>query len=639
MTPIDLDPDDLARHLRNCFGVPSDYYNLSKPILDARLQLQQCESSIKLTRLVIEEQEARLAELKKQKQTLQRTIEGYKSLSAPIRRLPLEIVQSIFKFVCSAEGHILLVKPDPDQSEYDADNGTDIEPELVTRIPPLRLSHVCSAWRSLSLSTPSLWSTMQVILDAWRTSPIFDFLLSISQPYNAPLNLIIRMFSGVRWWSSSDPGIKPLKSLTAHSHRFSQLTLQVHPSIYRHPVFFHIQGNLPLLSSLCVLTLENPEAESAGYADPDVGDLFLDAPKLREFRTNLSDLRLIRLPGGQLSKISLELSHHTAEILSRCLFFCTNLEELELETSESDEEISFGVPGVTAGGVQTLRLGINSSSGDSGKGDNFAIARLVFGMLTLPRLEKLHITGYESDSEFLYDGPDGSYYPDYELESEREDLVQTQNPELADSSAPSGHSDTPSLTWKSDWPRELIGPFLERSRCMITSLSLLHLHGPTDEEVLELLWMLPSLEHLEIYERNTGILDLDIDTVIPSPYPEGGEIRSGERRVITKTFMQSFSRVHDADRHTASHSASPSSKLASDVFLPNLMILKLAVSSQHLEEITEEALLLLSHDPDRSGTLTTLQLYENYDYDYQAYGDLDEGLGYPEPVLRTRIVF
>ncbi|THU97278.1 hypothetical protein K435DRAFT_754194 [Dendrothele bispora CBS 962.96] len=669
MASVKLDPDNLDAHLRNSFGLPSNYYDFSEPILDARLQLEQCEASIKLANSIIEEQKAKLFELKRRKQTLEHTIEGYQSLDAPIRQLPLEILQEIFEFVGVSEGHILIFK-----------SGDNFPDELTTRIPPLCLSHVCSAWRSLSLSTPGLWTTIEAILDSWNTSSIFDFILRNSQNQNTPLDITLRMSSGVRWWSSSDSGIIPLRSITAHSHRFRQLTLQLHPSIYHHPVFSHVQGHLGRLHSLCILTLERPDSVSAtGYLEPDIGDLFLDAPRLKEFRTDLSDLRLIRLPGGQLTKISLGLSYRTAEILSSCLFFCTNLEELELETSEDEKDINFETPAMTMKNVDTLSLKMDSlipffaeNSVSAAKGDNFAVARLVFSMLTLPRLEKLKIAAYDwhyPDDE-PGEVPDHEPFHLYELGNEWEgpdQLVQSQI-QIPGSELVEANEVASSTRRLSDWPRELVKPFLERSKCTITSLSLLHLRGLRDEEVIEFLQMLPSLEHLQIYERHTELKELALeesDSKSGSNLDPSGEgkpqrtSREDDGRVVTRTFIRCF---QHKNRHPQEHYQNQAADVSkqgpsfsdstSRGFLPKLVTLKLAVNSQHFEQIYNEIVLLLSSgdeiqvcnsrsDDETSSSptgTTAVELYENVNIDHGWDACEDEMGDYPEPILRTRMM-
>ncbi|KAF5344341.1 hypothetical protein D9758_013268 [Tetrapyrgos nigripes] len=646
---------NLRNHLRNSFGVPSHNLDVPKLVQDASERLQECESAMKLTRALIEEQQAKLAELACHKHELLLAIQGYKSLEAPIRRLPPEILQDIFSFVCSSEGNILLVKSDEEEED-------EIDEEFFTRIPPLRLSHVCSAWRDLTLSTSRLWSTIEVILDDWNTPSIFELLLQNS--HSAPLILTLRMDHGVRWWSKSDPGMKALKCFTSHCSRWHHVTLQLHSSVYRHPDFYHIQGNLPTLETLCILTLGRVQIpHMPREPDPDISDLFLDAPRLQDFSTNLSDLRLIRLPGQQLTKISLTgLSHHTAEILSRCLFFCPNLEMLDLETAEREEEINMGLAEIFAENIETLCLRMTRPSRSRAAGvrdaanrwdelgRNNAIARLAFQLLTLPRLQKLQMTGYSEyrHSDWSYPDPDCFHpfamFPDGDGDGDQD---QDTTGNGTNGVQGNGAQPSPTATVKSrrQGDLELLSSFLTRSQCTITSLHLLGLEGPTDRDIIALLPLLPSLEVLEIQER---LMSSDY-------YAFGG---SGTEIIITRNFLRSLRRDLDGGdvdespecvTEASSRPLSPSSfpNFSWD-FLPKLTVLKLSVNPQHLEEMNEELGLLslygnrVRRTDAHSGNgligppsgslseyayLTTVELYENFNVP-----------GY-EPTLRTKMYF
>ncbi|TFK27303.1 hypothetical protein FA15DRAFT_666593 [Coprinopsis marcescibilis] len=60
---------------------------------------------------------------------------------------------------------------------------------------PITLSHVCSYWRSLSLSTPTLWSTISVSLPTPHDIPILETWLSRSM--DLPLELLVAQGLGM----------------------------------------------------------------------------------------------------------------------------------------------------------------------------------------------------------------------------------------------------------------------------------------------------------------------------------------------------------------------------------------------------------------------------------------------------------
>ncbi|KAF8990590.1 hypothetical protein BDZ89DRAFT_189098 [Hymenopellis radicata] len=86
-------------------------------------------------------------------------IEQTKSLAAPIRSIPCEILLHIFSLVDVPPFHAL----DPRQ-------------------PPCSFGHVCKFWRTLSRSAPSLWSRVVVWSGMAHTIPSFPstFLNNIS---------------------------------------------------------------------------------------------------------------------------------------------------------------------------------------------------------------------------------------------------------------------------------------------------------------------------------------------------------------------------------------------------------------------------------------------------------------------------
>jgi hypothetical protein len=81
-----------------------------------------------------------LDELKRQRDELVRLIDQYHALTSPIRRIPREILQEIFI-------HCL---------------PTDRPAVMSEREAPLLIGRVCSSWRSISQSTPELWTSVHV---------------------------------------------------------------------------------------------------------------------------------------------------------------------------------------------------------------------------------------------------------------------------------------------------------------------------------------------------------------------------------------------------------------------------------------------------------------------------------------------
>ncbi|KAJ6578615.1 hypothetical protein B0H10DRAFT_2101374, partial [Mycena sp. CBHHK59/15] len=75
-----------------------------------------------------------LDELAEERDRLSAFVDAHQALISPVRRLPLDIIQEIF-VACL--------------------------PKHAT--PPILLGRICSAWRSISLSTPRLWASLHVV--------------------------------------------------------------------------------------------------------------------------------------------------------------------------------------------------------------------------------------------------------------------------------------------------------------------------------------------------------------------------------------------------------------------------------------------------------------------------------------------
>jgi F-box-like len=81
--------------------------------------------------------------LESQKRNLEEEMEEYRGLLHPIRRYPLEILKLIFEMTLLPPGNCVFFKDS-------------------RHLGATRLSHVCQDWRSVALSTPSLWTEIRI---------------------------------------------------------------------------------------------------------------------------------------------------------------------------------------------------------------------------------------------------------------------------------------------------------------------------------------------------------------------------------------------------------------------------------------------------------------------------------------------
>ncbi|KAF7364864.1 hypothetical protein MVEN_00356700 [Mycena venus] len=88
----------------------------------------------------IEEIEITLSQLKEKRTLLKAPIDAHRALISPMRHVPLDVLQEIF-FPCLPTEHNALI--DPAEA-------------------PLLLGRICRHWRSVSYSTPMLWSSIHI---------------------------------------------------------------------------------------------------------------------------------------------------------------------------------------------------------------------------------------------------------------------------------------------------------------------------------------------------------------------------------------------------------------------------------------------------------------------------------------------
>lgn len=122
----------------------SEAANYSRAMFAMHSQLTIWDSNM-------ERLEAALDALKTDHRNLSRYASSYQTMLAPVRRLPVEILLSIFEEACSELGVISLQDKIPLWS-------TEDESVSLYCNTPVYLASVCYYWRSICLSAPKLWT-------------------------------------------------------------------------------------------------------------------------------------------------------------------------------------------------------------------------------------------------------------------------------------------------------------------------------------------------------------------------------------------------------------------------------------------------------------------------------------------------
>ncbi|KAJ7291987.1 hypothetical protein C8J57DRAFT_1274331 [Mycena rebaudengoi] len=206
---------------------------------------------------------------------------------ASITTLPPELICEIFSWTLPTKTYM--------------NDGVKLKPSYVPiyaqiKSSPWILGHVCQQWRALTLSCPTLWSSITVIVPRTppiRTIPILEEQLRRSA--NSPLDVFIVAQSSGRSWGDQEC----LRMLIGCCGRWRCFYTEA----LLGPIFDPIRNNLPLLKELIV-------APSLGVKS---NDMFLNAPSLsRVVLAGSNWTPDITLPWAQLTeyKASFAPLHH-----------------------------------------------------------------------------------------------------------------------------------------------------------------------------------------------------------------------------------------------------------------------------------------------------------------------------------------
>ncbi|KAF5371742.1 hypothetical protein D9758_003450 [Tetrapyrgos nigripes] len=382
----------------------------------------------------------------------------YRSLLAPMRKIPPELLVLLFEFFCG--------------------EGATFREELWS--PPVRISHVCAGWRDLARSTPNLWSKLHIEdLSLLHYSPeivIFRLAMHLELSQQTPLDLFIamnRVSSRYR-----EPVQLIVDMLFAQSPRWREVNLDLPSFVWKN--LDDLRGKLGLLRFL--------EISDWDYK-PDL-QVFETAYSLREIDLSFSAVGL-RLPWTQITDITLGCGTGTDA-----------LEGMRLATAARAVTLHKMTLIFFPGESRRLVHNLHSLSFVVGLDDphfHYFLKRL-----TLHNLASLSISGDESIPYPAWIGIfNDKYHDDDSDKSDDEDDEDGYEEDEYDDRGNGGS----------------IQSFLSRSSCTITSLSLIDF-PIRDYDAIALLSMVPSLSSLTIhepaYERSVVKPDVEIQNVTVS---------------------------------------------------------------------------------------------------------------------------
>ncbi|KAK0499259.1 hypothetical protein EDD18DRAFT_1350692 [Armillaria luteobubalina] len=233
-----------------------------------------------------------LSRPRKQKNGIDRILQVYRSIFAPIRRLPLDVLLHIFLFL-----------------PVDT-----VSPGSV----PWILGSVCYSWRSICLSFPTLWSKIVVDTRAGtelRSGSLSMIHTSLRRSQRSPLIIFVSC-------DNQSSSISPilfsiLDLLLTHSSRWS--AVDVHIPRLTYPIFNRL-GPLPMLRRIRI-TMDH------GRVAEETRDSLGHCPQLRDVSITGVPLLSLHLPLNRLTSLG---TIQTAEDIFRILPDAKGLEALTI---------------------------------------------------------------------------------------------------------------------------------------------------------------------------------------------------------------------------------------------------------------------------------------------------------------------
>ncbi|KAJ7633449.1 hypothetical protein DFH06DRAFT_692477 [Mycena polygramma] len=271
-----------------------------------------------------------IAKLVAERDRLGAFVKAHNALISPIRRLPLDIVQEIFLACLPTHRNCVM-------SASEA---------------PVLLGRICSSWRAISLSTPTLWASLHVIrpLHPPSHSPGFDsFERKCAQRLETikawlhrsggcALSISLEDPSGYYGGrpapdAATHPSILYLQALILFASRWRKIEFTSRAPMLMETLSSLTASDVPILRDVVIREYHgsvNPALPSKTWASIGI----LGAPALSMLSLSVGNLRPAELPArwGQITSLTLEdmrwasamTGDETLQVLSQCpaLRFC-----------------------------------------------------------------------------------------------------------------------------------------------------------------------------------------------------------------------------------------------------------------------------------------------------------------------------
>ncbi|KAK7461794.1 hypothetical protein VKT23_008226 [Stygiomarasmius scandens] len=316
-----------------------------------------------------------LTKLSRQRDCLERYREEYLTLLSPIRRLPAEILSKIFQYHCQTPMFLQGARISHRIS------GLFKQEEGITQAPALYLSHVCSFWRELSFSIPSLWASLDIDIDIFNPLSygqrriLHTFLdNSCSSP------LTVKLKVGLDYSTEFVFGV-----LVQHSHRWQTATWEPSGGYYSiDPPSQDLSLDLSLLTSLSMknCSLSNLQA------------IFRESKALQHL--TLENVNFDSILGFMLSCKQVKTVVAKRQSIKHTLIVLANCPELQSVEISQDHSTWYTPPfNQSSGPEEVLTIDLGKLTFLTIFADNLDFERL-FDIMTAPILTSLSLSSLMS---------------------------------------------------------------------------------------------------------------------------------------------------------------------------------------------------------------------------------------------------
>ncbi|KAE9402741.1 hypothetical protein BT96DRAFT_1017473 [Gymnopus androsaceus JB14] len=271
--------------------------------------IDNCASEIDRLQLQVEAFSSRQRQLKEYQVKL-------RSLVAPVRKVPNEVLMSIFNLV--SQDNLLW-------EEQGLSSSLDLWPAGeygLTTMPALVLSSVCSRWRQISLSYSALWSRMSLVLNvdiANSEDSNTGFFTMVKLYIDRSRTSLLRLRIDTRHQNSPDKLRNPALSLLGQTTERWHHLMFIGINYFRREIF-SIPDNVHDFPCLKELELDAGDMVSL--------EVFRRAPNLRRLGMTCGAIELTsNFPWPQLTSAALT----GAEGLDKVMDCCPNLSSIRFQ--------------------------------------------------------------------------------------------------------------------------------------------------------------------------------------------------------------------------------------------------------------------------------------------------------------------